>query len=218
MKNRAAFTLIELLVVIAMIAILAGILFPVFARAKDKGRQTMCVSNMRQMGMATIMYLQDYDETFPFINSILTVAEGDYWGYTLQPYINSRAIFECSSKAGDHPRNDYCVNGARNNSGRNIFGCYIRGVIDQRSAKLPLPGSDARIILVIEEARELSWGDYQNQFYGEGTGVFDPGVHSGGDNILFVDGHVKWQNVDGMPDLLDTWDLAQISWDIHYKP
>ena len=67
MKNRA-FTLIELLVVIAIIAILAAILFPVFAQAREKARQTACLSNAKQLGTATIMYVQDYDETLPLIN------------------------------------------------------------------------------------------------------------------------------------------------------
>ena len=64
-KRRTAFTLIELLVVIAIIAILAAILFPVFAQAREKARQTTCVSNLRQIGVAVMMYTQDYDETLP---------------------------------------------------------------------------------------------------------------------------------------------------------
>jgi prepilin-type N-terminal cleavage/methylation domain-containing protein/prepilin-type processing-associated H-X9-DG protein len=63
--RRRAFTLIELLVVIAIIAILAAILFPVFAQAREKARQTMCLSNLKQIGLSAMMYIQDYDETFP---------------------------------------------------------------------------------------------------------------------------------------------------------
>lgn len=65
MRSRTGFTLIELLVVIAIIAILAAILFPVFAQAREKARQTTCVSNLKQIGVAFMMYTQDYDETYP---------------------------------------------------------------------------------------------------------------------------------------------------------
>ena len=64
-RSQPGFTLIELLVVIAIIAILAAILFPVFARARDKARQAACMSNEKQIGTATMMYLQDYDEYYP---------------------------------------------------------------------------------------------------------------------------------------------------------
>ena len=65
LSKKQAFTLIELLVVIAIIAILAAILFPVFARAREAARKISCVSNVKQLATATLMYVQDYDETFP---------------------------------------------------------------------------------------------------------------------------------------------------------
>ena len=65
-NRRTGFTLIELLVVIAIIAILAAILFPVFAQAREKARQTSCLSNAKQLGLGISMYVQDYDETMPF--------------------------------------------------------------------------------------------------------------------------------------------------------
>jgi len=78
MRQRSAFTLIELLVVIAIIAILASILFPVFGRAKEQGKQTSCCSNMKQVGMAFQLYLQNYDDRF---------IEGDPWGKTAWNFV-----------------------------------------------------------------------------------------------------------------------------------
>ena len=66
-SRKRAFTLIELLVVIAIIAILAAILFPVFARAREQARKTTCLSNLKEIGTASLMYVQDYDETFPWL-------------------------------------------------------------------------------------------------------------------------------------------------------
>jgi prepilin-type N-terminal cleavage/methylation domain-containing protein/prepilin-type processing-associated H-X9-DG protein len=88
MQHRKGFTLIELLVVIAIIAILAAILFPVFAQARERARAITCVSNLKEIGLASNMYLQDYDETFvcgwggPSLD-----AQHCMWRYALQPYI-----------------------------------------------------------------------------------------------------------------------------------
>src|ERR671934_1073768 len=78
---RSGFTLIELLVVIAIIAILAAILFPVFAQAREKARQAGCLSNLKQIGTATMLYVQDYDETYPhqLALSIPGTAYGTDW-------------------------------------------------------------------------------------------------------------------------------------------
>lgn len=95
-KPQRGFTLIELLVVIAIIAILAAILFPVFAQAREKARQATCASNFKQIGLALMMYTQDYDETYP--EAIFNARSGWYlWSSALciQPYLKSTQVYQC---------------------------------------------------------------------------------------------------------------------------
>jgi prepilin-type N-terminal cleavage/methylation domain-containing protein/prepilin-type processing-associated H-X9-DG protein len=101
------FTLIELLVVIAIIAILAAILFPVFARARENARRASCQSNLKQVGLGMIQYAQDYDEEYPRIAYGANSAWGgpewnpgrDHWVDVIQPYIKSTQVFDCPSDA-----------------------------------------------------------------------------------------------------------------------
>ncbi len=97
MKKRFGFTLIELLVVIAIIAILAAILFPVFSRAREKARQTMCLNNCRNIGLAFAQYVQDYDEQFPFAGHRVAWAKPLASLLSSQPYIRNFQIFRCPS-------------------------------------------------------------------------------------------------------------------------
>jgi prepilin-type N-terminal cleavage/methylation domain-containing protein/prepilin-type processing-associated H-X9-DG protein len=96
-RFRSGFTLIELLVVIAIIAILAAILFPVFARAREKARQTSCLSNEKQLALAILMYAQDYDEKVHcrFANAP--------WWIVIQPYIKNTQILQCPSSTNPYP-------------------------------------------------------------------------------------------------------------------
>jgi prepilin-type N-terminal cleavage/methylation domain-containing protein/prepilin-type processing-associated H-X9-DG protein len=93
MRRNEGFTLIELLVVIAIIAILAAILFPVFAQAREKARQISCLSNEKQMGLAIMQYVQDYDETFP--QGVQNNWWADTWPLLVQPYVKNLDIFRC---------------------------------------------------------------------------------------------------------------------------
>jgi prepilin-type N-terminal cleavage/methylation domain-containing protein/prepilin-type processing-associated H-X9-DG protein len=106
-RSRRGFTLIELLVVVAMIALLAAILFPVFAQAREKARQAACLSNLQQVGMGVLMYAQDYDEKLPFGYQYHWSAPGqridgmlDWWQDLCRPYVKNEEVYSCPSQ---HP-------------------------------------------------------------------------------------------------------------------
>jgi prepilin-type N-terminal cleavage/methylation domain-containing protein/prepilin-type processing-associated H-X9-DG protein len=124
-QGKKGFTLIELLVVIAIIAILAAILFPVFAQAREKARQTSCLSNLKQLGLGLMQYVQDYDETYPGTNfdaaiprNTLPLPDGRLfqgnmaWPLQIFPYVKNIGIFVCPSDT--NPRGFFSDNGTIN--------------------------------------------------------------------------------------------------------
>lgn len=92
---KSGFTLIELLVVIAIIAILAAILFPVFAQAREKARAIACMSNEKQLGLSFMQYVQDYDETMPIGGGANTFGTGRGWAGAVYPYVKSAGVYKC---------------------------------------------------------------------------------------------------------------------------
>jgi len=120
-ERRSAFTLIELLVVIAIIAILAAILFPVFAQARDKARQAACLSNCKQIGLAVSMYVQDYDETFFWQKAWdeqANMGAGEWgasyntyvrWPFAHAPYLKNTAVYKCPSDKGSPGTRNVCA-------------------------------------------------------------------------------------------------------------
>ncbi len=191
-KPSSGFTLIELLVVIAIIAILAAILFPVFAHAREKALQASCASNEKQLMLAILMYVQDYDETMPFCQ-INDYTEPSIPG-KIMPYVKNNKLFECPSAKSEYlsPLNcSYFWNGvvmqypfqvriAQINRPADIAAIWEYGWTHFRTYARPCNGSGA----------SDGWGYF---WY---SGWYGHRIHNGGGNYAFCDGHVKWLKED----------------------
>ncbi|MGD9498584.1 MAG: prepilin-type N-terminal cleavage/methylation domain-containing protein [Armatimonadota bacterium] len=188
---RRGFTLIELLVVIAIIAILAAILFPVFARAREKAQQSSCLSNVKQWSTAWQMYAQDYDETF---GGAYHYNVGYYY-VVLDPYVKNASLRYCPSDKYQSP--GYGCNWRG-------WGYYIghptRGMRASPPAYNPI--YDGCPISLIEHPSELViMGDsYYKTSTSQANYIYveyyddaaNYGRHNGGNNFAFADGHAKW--------------------------
>ncbi|MEN6644093.1 MAG: DUF1559 domain-containing protein [Armatimonadia bacterium] len=204
---KRGFTLIELLVVIAIIAILAAILFPVFAKAREKARQASCLSNCKQIGVAILSYAQDFDEKLP-LTYFYTGAAGSsplYWPMdVLQPYIKNRQINFCPSAKWASPYTS-CrppeLPGPLDGSYAIIFNITSnRGGF----ASQPLPGSSlgsiprpAETLILCDATSPEIFGAWSGNpdplwFTEVGGGSRVPKVHNDGANYTFCDGHSKW--------------------------
>ncbi len=202
MRQRG-FTLIELLVVIAIIAILAAILFPVFAKAREQARKASCTSNIKQLALSCIMYAGDYDETLPWDNpNVADPAYGPDWAAQI---INGKyvghgnqyesSMFHCPSDYGKlnwGNKNSYAAN-----RGHWSHRCgWLDAGYTWKAASLPQIKVPAEFILLTESAAQPNYLGYNfasctdisygsSSYHGDGIASWDA-------NVAFADGHVKF--------------------------
>ena len=207
-RSRRGFTLIELLIVIAIIAILAAILFPVFARVRENARRSSCASNLKQIGLGIAQYSQDYDEIFPAAG----VAYNGGWlqyHYTLEPYIKSVQVFKCPSNTSKIVGSN---SGTPKFPGSDILSHYVGNyninaakVWYQSSATIAqgsFNGSNyAGFPLSDFEAPDTTISVYEAVGNGKAVSNDDStqwifAGHLQTSNYLFVDGHVKALGLD----------------------
>lgn len=196
-RGTRAFTLIELLVVIAIIGLLAAILFPVFQRVRENARRSRCQSNLKELGLAVMQYVQDYDEHLPQGGEDGPTAvppEGDGWAVIIQPYLKSTQILQCPCD----PRKQNAANPYGSTSYFTDY--YINSNLDN-----PDPITTDPVGIALSRIRFAS----STVLFGDGLGNYpryggsselmnDPTSnvtfprHLEGNNYAFCDGHVKW--------------------------
>jgi prepilin-type N-terminal cleavage/methylation domain-containing protein len=220
--KRKGFTLIELLVVIAIIAILAAILFPVFSRAREQARKAACMSNMKQLGLALMMYVQDWDETYPPnrrgivrggctrpCNAPVAPTSNATWRTLVQPYVKNWQIFRCPSQPYHPPEElgNGCLNPSLPfnppgppsdfSSDYNYNGSSFCG-IPKRMADFKTPAT----IIMVQEAGigPPDAGTWCNWCFRK-----ESAWHADGKVFIFADGHVKWLKPQQTTSPINMW-------------
>jgi prepilin-type N-terminal cleavage/methylation domain-containing protein/prepilin-type processing-associated H-X9-DG protein len=215
------FTLIELLVVIAIIAILAAILFPVFAQAREKARMASCQSNLKQMGTAFQMYTQDYDETYPgaspgnWDDCSVMPAKGGWGGWVgnlLIPYTKNTEIYQCPSRRNLITVNNNCATVPYTRVSysfnyRTLWGAQL-AALNESAELLTMWDSGTGWADCGYMSTCGTWANRDVCWYVLKTGKpLQPGMncganhqnaswHNDGNNYLYADGHVKWARWD----------------------
>jgi prepilin-type N-terminal cleavage/methylation domain-containing protein/prepilin-type processing-associated H-X9-DG protein len=218
-RGGGGFTLIELLVVIAIIAILAAILFPVFAQAREKARAGACLSNTKQIGTALYMYVQDYDENLPYTYNWWGIGTYVVGSITykatvgivpppiyLAPYVKNFGVFNCPSNAKQLPTSGTITYGTAIQSyGWNWYITYVSNNYPAFAGRTGGQYEGVSLGAIQKPADQVMMGDSNPDRLGGGyiyphTNVYTatqgyqgkPFRHSEGDNYIFLDGHAKW--------------------------
>jgi prepilin-type N-terminal cleavage/methylation domain-containing protein/prepilin-type processing-associated H-X9-DG protein len=220
--RRNGFTLIELLVVIAIIALLAAILFPVFARARENARRASCQSNMKQIGLAIMQYVQDYDEKMvPCRNKGYQGIYDQAWHSMIEPYAKSSAVFRCPSSTGSSTA---IFTGGANQPPSIPFSYVSNGGIDGNK-NWGTDGTNGDRPMLDAAKGLISISSYESVattlLIGELTYLFDDKFynaaalinssasrfknHLGTTNFLFADGHVKAMKPTATASPLNMW-------------
>jgi len=199
MRRKFAFTLIELLVVIAIIAILAAILFPVFAKAREKARQSSCSSNIKQLMVGHLQYAQDYDESMSRIacggGLVYTLPNGvSYTGFMLwpvciYPYSKNVQLMNCPSSTskwtGDYNGNTaYGYNAYTGGNAGNALGTYV---------------APSECMTIGDTLDATSDGYNIDGDASNGNNHEMGALHNEGANLGFADGHTKWRKLADIP-------------------
>jgi prepilin-type N-terminal cleavage/methylation domain-containing protein/prepilin-type processing-associated H-X9-DG protein len=223
MIKRKGFTLIELLVVIAIIAILAAILFPVFARARENARRASCQSNLKQIGLGIMQYTQDYDERLPA--RVNGSQEANSFRRVTFPYTKSTQIFSCPSNTGSsdwaNDSTDASLNAAGlpltsprftrsyscNSDSGNIGG--TAAMVYNNASSLAAITDVAQTVLVTET--DASWVNTDIPFNQTPTQVAAAvfSGHLGTVNFLFADGHVKALKPTATGSPINMWNIEE---------
>jgi prepilin-type N-terminal cleavage/methylation domain-containing protein/prepilin-type processing-associated H-X9-DG protein len=210
--KRKGFTLIELLVVIAIIAILAAILFPVFARARENARRASCQSNLKQIGLGILQYTQDYDEKYPMYrvpaSSSNTTDRPHGWADAIQPYVRSEQLLQCPSETNG-PNSSPVASGYTDYAYNLWVGGYTGG---SKGSGLSLSTftQPALTVLVCDYSSSTasSYTTGAQPYSACGTNYSAATCtgparltaasirHLDGANLAFADGHVKWSKGD----------------------